>query len=302
VSFGRKVVNAFTVDLPVKAVSLLIAMTLFVIVRSDRDAITGARVKVVYALPSDRVLVSDPPAELRLQIRGPWTRLRRFDATDLPPVSVDLTHFRGGALRLDENLVKLPSGLHLVSISPPEVSIEFVARTERDVPIQARLEGEPAEGYRITRVRVRPERAHVSGPQRDVEQLPRVPTRPLRIEGAKGPVSGEVALEADVGHVQVMDPERVVVEATIEPAIVERVLEDLPIKANAPIDPPRARLILRGPTEAVQKVMPAQVTLAVEPLQRTSTKPERHRILVMGLPAGVAAEVRPDAVTVRPHR
>ena len=72
-------VRALLDELPLKIVSLVIAVTLFVIVRSDKDAATGAYVKVVYTLPQDRVLVSDPVGEVRVGVRGPWTRLQRFD-------------------------------------------------------------------------------------------------------------------------------------------------------------------------------------------------------------------------------
>ena len=39
---------------------MVLAVTLFVLVRNDKDATSGAYVKVIYTLPEDRVLVSDP--------------------------------------------------------------------------------------------------------------------------------------------------------------------------------------------------------------------------------------------------
>ena len=55
----------------VTLLELLIAVTLFVLVRSDKDATSAAYVKVIYALPKDRVLVSDPVTEVRVTVRGP---------------------------------------------------------------------------------------------------------------------------------------------------------------------------------------------------------------------------------------
>ena len=56
---------------------LLTAVVLFVFVRGDKDAAAGAFVRVIYVLPKDRVLVSEPTSELRVSVRGPWTNFRR---------------------------------------------------------------------------------------------------------------------------------------------------------------------------------------------------------------------------------
>ena len=65
----------FVDELPLKVLSMVLAVTLFVLVRSDKDATSGAYVKVIYTLPEDRVLVSDPVAG------GQGRRARAVDAS-----------------------------------------------------------------------------------------------------------------------------------------------------------------------------------------------------------------------------
>src|SRR5438105_15509663 len=100
-------------ELPLKVVSLIIAITLFVIVRSDKDASTAAYVKVVYTLPADRVLTSEPVGEVRIGVRGPWTRLSHFDERGVPPITVDCQNRAAMecTLRFDVGMLKMPAGL-----------------------------------------------------------------------------------------------------------------------------------------------------------------------------------------------
>jgi hypothetical protein len=265
---------------------------------------------VLYTLPEDRVLVSEPPAEVRVVVRGPGTRLQRFDDRDLEPIHVDLRQEAGPVLRFDETMVKLPVGLRVASITPSEAKIEFEPRVQKQVEVQPLLEGEPAAGFHVARVTARPSAITVDGPKSAVEALQRVPTRPLRISGARTLQRGDKALDAPPPHVRFLDATTVTVEAEIKPAMVERVFESLPIKLiamtrmDAVVEPPTARLILRGPSDLIETVGQADVQLHVDGQLVDLRPPARYvrTVVVGGLPAGIAAEVQPDSVAVTTHR
>jgi YbbR domain-containing protein len=297
-------------ELPLKLVSLVIAVTLFVIVRSDKDAASGAYVKVLYTLPDDRVLVSEPVAEVRIGVRGPWTRLSRLDERDLEPIRVDLRHIYDRELRFDDSMIKLPVGLRVASISPSEEKLEFESRVQKRVSLQPLLEGEPAAGFHVAKVTAEPGEVTVDGAKSVVEALQRVQVRPLPITGAKSPVRGERTLEAPPPHVHFLDATTVVVVADVQPAIVERTFDTLPIKVlgmnrlDAAVDPPVARLILRGPSNLVETIGEGQVGLQIDG-QLIDLRPASRYLRsvgVAGLPAGVAAEVQPDSVAVTTRR
>jgi YbbR domain-containing protein len=300
-------VRAFTDDLPLKIVSLVIAVTLFVIVRSDKDAATAAYVKVIYTLPQDKVLVSDPPGEVRVGVRGPWTRLQRFDERAVEPIRVDLKEAGEGTFHFDESMVKLPVGLRVASITPSEVKLEFDKREVREVPIQPILEGQPAEGFRVVKVTAQPTNVHVEGAKSAVEALTRVQTRPLQVTAAHAPVLGEVLLETPPAHTRYLDAQQVVVHAEIQPAIVERTFDALPIKVlgltrlEGSVEPATARLILRGPSDLVLGVKLDAVNLSIDGALLDSRPPGKvlRNVTVQGLPQGVAAEVQPDAVMMQ---
>jgi len=142
-------VRALVEELPLKIVSLVIALTLFVVVRTDREASTGVYVKVIYTLPTDRVLVSEPVSEVRVGVRGSWTRLARLEDRGIEPIRIDLKDARDGLLRFDDAMVKIPAGLRVASISPAEVQLKFEPRAVREVAIEPVLEGQPADGFQL---------------------------------------------------------------------------------------------------------------------------------------------------------
>jgi YbbR domain-containing protein len=302
-------VRVFVDELPIKVLSMMLAVTLFVLVRNDKDSASGAYVKVVYQLPDNEVLVSDPPSEVKVSVRGPWTKLQHLDRA-IEPIRVDLTHHEGPDVRLDEDMFKLPVGVRVASISPAEVHVVLEPRVSRQVPVQPILEGQPADGYRVARVSAEPTKVRVDGAKSAVDALERVSTHPLRVTDARGAVRGEVPLETPPPHVHYVDATTVRVSAEVQPAMVEKTFEALPIKVvgmarmDATVDPPTATLAIRGPSVLVGDVSDKTITLKIEASLMDARPPAKYirSITVSGLPAGVAAEVQPDTAMLTTHR
>jgi YbbR domain-containing protein len=302
-------VRIFVEELPLKVLSLVLAVTLFVLVRNDKDATSGAYVKVIYTLPEDRVLVSEPVPEIKVSVRGPWTKLQHLDRS-LEPVHIDLTRVHTPEVRIDEDMLKVPAGVRVSSIVPSEVHVEFEPRVVREVPVQPILEGQPAEGYRVAKVVAEPARVRVDGAKSAVDAIERVPTRPLRITDARGPVKGDVALEAPPLHTRFLESTTVSVRADIQAAMVERIFEGLPIKIvglthlDASVEPATARLVIRGPSPLVGDVSDKTVGLKIDASLIDTRPPAKYlrTLTVSGLPAGVAAEVQPDTIMLTTRR
>ena len=300
----------FLQDALLKAVSLVIAIVLFFFVRGDKDAVTGAFVKVIYVLPQDRVLISEPAAELRIGVRGPLTRLTRFDERDLDPVRIDLSSVASGDLRFTEEMVKLPVGLRLASITPSSVKLRFEARIERVVPVQPLLEGEPSAGFRVVRSVAHPREVRITGAKSVVEGIQRVATRPLPIGDARESVHGQVHLEALPPHAEFKGVEEVSVDVEVVAALAERTLRGVPVRVTGlgrlegRVEPDEAEVVLRGPAEALAAVPVGMPALLVDG-QAEDSRPSgvfRKRIGVAGLPPDVAAQVRPESVTLVTRR
>lgn len=310
--------RALLENVTLKLAALALALVLFAVVRSNRDALTAVYMKVVYIYPTDRVLVTEPVPELRVTVRGSLNRVGRLaDHDDFGAVRVDLRHAEDEEeLRFDEDLVKLPPGLRVETISPSSVSLRFEPRVEKVVPVQPVLEGEPASGYRVIRSAVEPRTVRVSGAKSVVEGIVRATTQPLRISDAKENVRGQVALAPAPSHAEWRDatldapaaPENLSIE--VAPAIAEKRLARVPVQVvgarrlDAHPDPTTAEVVLRGPTETLSKVSASSLSLMIDAQVEDQRAPGvyRKRPSVVGLPGGVAAEVRPESVMLFTRR
>ena len=198
-------VRIFVDELPLKVLSMVLAVTLFVLVRNDKDATSGAYVKVIYTLPEDRVLVSDPVAEVKVAVRGPWTKLQHLDRS-LEPIRIDLTRVHTPDVRIDEDTIKLPAGRARVVDRPVRGARRV--RAARDA--RACRCSRSSRGSRPTAIaspRSSPSRRTCAStaPRAPSTRIERVPTRPLRITDARGPVRGDVALEAPPAHTRFLE-------------------------------------------------------------------------------------------------
>src|SRR5262249_49626245 len=107
---GRLVLRAllrrwFLENAALKVVALGLAVTLFILVRGEKETERAVRVGLAYIKPTDRVLVTDVPDSMDVWVRGPWTRIKRLDPAEVDPVVVDLTKVADGDIVLDERSI-----------------------------------------------------------------------------------------------------------------------------------------------------------------------------------------------------
>jgi YbbR domain-containing protein len=306
----ERVRRAFVENAPIKLAALLLALALFFIVRGDRDAVTTVRAKVVYLHPADRVLMTEPVNELRISVRGPLNRIGHLDARDLDAVRVDLRDAHDGELRFGEEMLRLPPGLRAEAMSPQSMQLLFEPRVDREVEVQPVIAGDPASGFRVVRSSVDPARVLASGARSVVERTARAPTRPLRIAGASESVRGEVDLAPPPQHVEWRTSGPITVTVEVAPTLGEKLLRAVAVRVvgadriDATVEPPEVDVVLRGPAEALARVVAGRPELLVDATAEAARAPgvARKRVDVVGLPAGVAAEVRPDSVTLLTRR
>jgi hypothetical protein len=119
-------------ELKLKLLSLAMAAALLVVVRGERRAALTFRVPLEARLPSGYEPASALPEELRVSLSGPWARLRSLDASDIGPVTVDLTRTVGGKASwfVRPESLHLPSGVRVDSLYPSQGTVEL----QRDRP------------------------------------------------------------------------------------------------------------------------------------------------------------------------
>jgi YbbR domain-containing protein len=295
----------FVENLGLKLVSLALAITVFVLVRGEKDAQTSAFVKVIYGYPSDRVMVTDAPDRVRLLVRGPWTRINRFKESDLDPIRIDLGAAASGEFKFQDDMIKLPQGVRVMSFNPPSVKLEFEPRVTRAIPISPSLDGVPASGWRVEATEVEPNDVSVTGAQSVVTPITHVGTDMVRITGAHGPVARVVALARLPRHAEFVDDAKVRVTVRIVPEMAERTVGRLPVQAvggaaPARVEPAMVEVVVKGPRAAVEALKAAAIVPSVDVHDLAAAAPGSYLkpVAVGGLTEGLTADVRPPSVRV----
>jgi YbbR domain-containing protein len=296
-----------------KLVALLLSLTLFIVVHGDKDTVISFDLRVGYTEPADRVFVGQPVDTVRVTVKGPWTRVRRFDDRQVEPLQVDLTRLADGEYQFSADMVKLPLGLKVVAINPPSLRLAFEARAQKVVPVRAVIDGAVAHGHRVDRIETEPPFVMVRGPKSVIEALKEVSTRAVSVAGAERDLEDGVPIDTSA-TVEVVDRPTISVKVRIVENQGDVAIADVPVAVRwmgpqaAPaaaifsVEPQTVRVRLRGAAAALEavdrRVVSAHVTIHTEDVARPAAR--RARVLVEGVPAGVAIDVEPREVTLTP--
>jgi YbbR domain-containing protein len=305
--FGiRKFIHdALFENLGLKFLSMVLAITVFLLVNTDRDREISARVGVSYTLPDDKVLVSDRLDEVRVSIKGPWQRLRRFDERELERINIDLRRAQSGDVYITPDMVSLPSGLRVTSISPRTVRVVFDRRLEKLVEIQPSLVGRPMHGYVVSEVKPIPMTIKVRGAERALKGLTSVRTQDISVDNRAEAFATETKILTP-DDVEPAGSGDVLVQVSIEEELVTRKLPGQLVRvAGEGIDPARWQvspaqvdITLTGTLLAIEKAK-AALSPVVRP-SASDTRPREVAVSIEGLPPGVGVKISPERVKINP--
>ncbi len=307
--------GAFTENLGFKLLAIILSTTLFLLVNTDHDREITARVGVSYTLPDGKVLVSPRLDEVRINVRGPWRRVRRFDEREIDRVSLDLSKASSGEVAITADMIKLPPGLTLTGWSPRTVPVAFEERVEKTVEISPMVVGRPLHGYVVSEITVSPRTVRVRGAAGDLASLLVLRTAELRVDGRSTNLEAVVALNPPEG-VEVFPPGPVNVELHLEELLVTRrvpgvtvVLAGDSVSPGAlQAEPAEVEVVLTGSMRAVEaaaglvgKTLQPTVRVSASDLGRRHSAPVTP-VMDDGLPAGLGIEIVPARVQVGPRK
>jgi len=300
--------RALVENAALKAVAMVLAITLFVLVRGDRETERSVRVDVAYVPAKDRELVSEVPKSVDVWVRGPWTRIKRLDPAAVDAIVVDLSKLEEGEYTFSESMIRLPAGLQVASIRPPKFAVQF--EQQKRVPVVPETTGAPAEGFSVAAIQAQPPAVIVRGSRRAVDQITDARTLPIALAGKRASFRRSVALAPLPLGIAVLEDAIIDVDVDIAEEPESRALGSFPVLLRPPPEhpsvtgielvPAKVAISLRGGHSAIARVEPAHVYVYVT-LRIEDFVPGQSRqavVLIEGLPAGVASEVNPREITV----
>ena len=261
----------FLEDWTLKAMALAITLGLWYAVTTHRAPATKRLhdVPLEFLRPDGVDIGNDPVDRVDVTLEGSQDKLIVLTARDLV-AQVNVTNLSPGDRnpRLsDKNVsMELPEGVRIVEITPRSLTLHLEPVIEREVPVEARFEGAPPEGFHPGTPEVAPERIRVRGPESHVKAVERAFTETISLAGRREPLSlPQVAVDIPDHKVVPLDPMvSVRVEIGEEPS--ERRFANVPVRSDsgAAVSPQVAMVTLRGPRSVVEALRPEDVRLVVE--------------------------------------
>ncbi len=200
----------FLEDWSLKLLSLAIAIVLWLVVTGQNQPVTAhVNVQLNFIRPQMLEISNDPPRTVDVMLTGSRNKLDDLTALDLV-ATVDLSDQRAGerVLRLaDKAQISLPQGVKVDGFQPSAIPIHLEPIIERQVMIEAKLEGKPDEGYEVYSVRPSKGSVTVRGPASRVNAIQKVFTESIWLSGHKQSfTASNLGIDVPDTKVDLLDP------------------------------------------------------------------------------------------------
>lgn len=172
-------------NLGLKLISLALATGLWLAIAREPAAEVAVDTAIEFHnVPSNLEISSENIPKAQVRLRGPERIVRRLQGADVY-AEINLEGVKPGERTYDltARQIHRPQQLEVVQVVPSEVHLRFDVRLTRQVPVQPRIIGSFATGYRIGQVLVEPSTVLITGPQKRVEAVEAATTDPIDVTG-----------------------------------------------------------------------------------------------------------------------
>lgn len=297
-TLDRIVRNLFVRNLHLKVIALLLTFALYLWVSVDREVERTRYAPLRVDVPSEMVLVNDPPDKVGVTIRGKWSDLSQLDASQIGAIrlQVDPAMGRHGRISLTPDMVDLPPGLRAIDMEPSFVQFHLEKRQAKQVPVRAEFRGELPEGYKLGEVSVSPKVIEVSGPQNSLHKLTRVSTEPIDLTGHTESFTATTRPRLDDPLVEYQLGEPLEVSVPVDAQKIERTFSGLkvePVNADASlvtsVKPTHVSVTFRGPKAVLDKLDRDEILASLDMAgqQPEGSETVEREVQIRNIPDGV---------------
>ena len=259
----------FLEDWSLKLLSLAIAIVLWLLVTGQNEPVTAhLNVQLNFIRPPALEISNDPPRTVDVMLTGSRNKLDDLTSLDLV-ATVDLADQRSGerVLRLaDKAKITLPQGIKIDGFQPSAIPIRLEEVVERQVNVEPKLEGKPADGFEVYSVYPNKGSITVRGPAGHVNALQKVTTESIWLAGRKESFTApSVAIDVPDPKVDLLEP---VVNVNVE--IGERRVEknfsnvSVATAEGGKVQPATTSVTLLGVASLINSLKPEEVKIVLD--------------------------------------
>jgi len=190
-------VRFLTKNTTIKIISLILAIILWVFVKSKSGGEVGLVVPVeFYRVPASLIVTHVTDEAINVRITGSVIQLQRLPTREMR-ARIDLSRARPGTNSFDilPDNFNVSKALDITQISPSSVKVDLDHVLEKMVQVKPVVQGKPAKGYRVSKITVDPPYINMQGARSQLVGLKEVLTEEVDISALKETVEVEVSLQ-----------------------------------------------------------------------------------------------------------
>ncbi len=273
--FIKEIAKAIANNFWLKVLSLLFAIVIFFIVRTDKDLSFEkiARVKLVTS-PS-MIILGSKERTLDVTIKQ-QNSIFSISPSDIELTGeIDIISETPGRVRVKvgrDSFPNLPKQYTMI-IERPYIDIDIDKIQEKILPIQAVLKGEPSSGLMVEQVKVTPSHIKVSGARQQLARTQSIFTMPIIIEGINKNLITDANIELEESSAINSIEKSVVVSISLGPKKFNRTFLSVPIEikklnkkyhSKIQLRPTSINVQVSGPRDIVNKLDPSDVRVFLD--------------------------------------
>ncbi|MES2613840.1 MAG: CdaR family protein [Bdellovibrionota bacterium] len=307
-SFFKELIRLVTRSFWLKFLSLLFAIVLFFIVRTDKEVVYERMAKVKIVTMPNMTVIGSRERFLNVSVRI------QNSLFSVPPTDnelsgeIDVSTTSSEKLNVKvtrENFPNLPKHYTLF-IERPYIEIETDKLIEKTVPIQVVLKGDPLPGLAIAKVTVKPDQIKISGAKQDLLRLDTLTTLPINIDGIGNTfttlipidISDKNSLKFPVSSVQVVvDLANKKLNRTFRSVPVEVLGLSKTLLKKVELRPKYIDVEIAGTKQVIHKINPSEIRAYISGTDLEAGWQDKKIILKM--PENVSlVKMLPDVISV----
>ena len=259
----------FIEDWSLKLLSLAIAIVLWLLVTGQNQPVTAhVNVQLNFIRPPSLEISNDPPRTVDVMLTGSRNKLDDLTALDLV-ATVDISDQREGEriLRLaDKAQITLPQGIKVDGFQPSAIPIRLEEIVERQVTVEPKIEGKPADGFEVYSVYPSKASVAVRGPASRVKPLQKVTTESIWLGGQnKSFTAPNVGLDVPDPKIDLLEP---MVNITVEigERRIEKTFSNVAVTTaqGDKVEPATTSVTLLGVASFLESLKPEELKIVLD--------------------------------------
>ena len=195
----EKIKNIFLEKLGLKITALVLAVLVWAAVtgRERADSEKTLRIPVELTNVSESIEVrSVKPEEVSISLHGASQIINGISQQNLK-ISIDLKDtIKSGRINFyAEDHLKIPKGVHILSVHPKMIEINVEEFVIKEIPVKIHFIGRLKSGLTLKEARVTPEKVTIIGFRPQIAEIDTISTEPLNLATIENSINLVVALK-----------------------------------------------------------------------------------------------------------